>query len=68
VVFKLRDHLLHPFECRHHGYWLVDFSSGDGSVWLCLRRALDETIDNEKLREIIWPPVERLALHMQNRE
>ncbi|MCC2611136.1 group II truncated hemoglobin [Neorhizobium petrolearium] len=35
---------------------------------LCFRRAMDETIDNEKLREIIWPPVERLALHMQNRE
>lgn len=35
---------------------------------LRFRRAMDETIDNEKLREIIWPPVERLALHMQNRE
>ncbi|WP_029616900.1 group II truncated hemoglobin [Pseudorhizobium marinum] len=35
---------------------------------LCFRRALDETIENPKLREIIWPPIERLAFHMQNRE
>ncbi|TCU14302.1 group II truncated hemoglobin [Rhizobium sullae] len=37
--------------------------------WLfCFRRALDETIASEKLREIIWTPVERLAFHMQNNE
>ncbi|SCB17098.1 group II truncated hemoglobin [Rhizobium lusitanum] len=35
---------------------------------LCFRRAMDETIDNEKLRAIIWEPIERLAFHMQNRE
>ncbi len=35
---------------------------------LCFRRALDETVANPKLREIIWPPIERLALHMQNRD
>ena len=35
---------------------------------LCFRRALDETVENAKLREIIWAPVERLAHHMQNRE
>ncbi|MCY1665499.1 group II truncated hemoglobin [Rhizobium sp. SL86] len=35
---------------------------------LCFRRAMDETIENPKLREIIWAPVERLAHHMQNRE
>jgi len=29
---------------------------------------MDETIENEKLRAIIWEPVERLAFHMQNRE
>ena len=27
---------------------------------------MDETITSEKLREIIWAPVERLAHHMQN--
>lgn len=35
---------------------------------LCFRRAMDETIDSEKLRAIIWEPIERLAFHMQNRE
>ena len=35
---------------------------------LCFRRAMDETIENEKLREILWPPIERLAHHMQNKE
>ncbi len=35
---------------------------------LCFQRAMDETIENPKLREIIWAPVERLAHHMQNRE
>jgi hemoglobin len=29
---------------------------------------MEETIDNPKLREIIWPPVERLAFHMQNKD
>lgn len=35
---------------------------------LCFRRALDETVANPKLRDIIWPPVERLAHHMRNKE
>ncbi|MBT9370519.1 group II truncated hemoglobin [Rhizobium sp. CSW-27] len=35
---------------------------------LCFRRAMEETIENPKLRDIIWAPVERLAQHMQNRE
>ena len=35
---------------------------------LCFRRAMDETIQNEKLRALIWEPVERLAHHMQNKE
>jgi hemoglobin len=37
--------------------------------WLyCFRRALDETVENERLRDIIWQPIERLAHHMQNKE
>jgi hemoglobin len=49
------------------------FGAGIGPVerdeWLlCFRRALDEIIDNPKLRDIIWPPIERLGHHMQNRE
>lgn len=35
---------------------------------LCFRRAMEDTIANEKLRAIIWDPVERLAHHMQNKE
>lgn len=35
---------------------------------LCFHRALDETIPNVKLREIIREPIERLAHHMQNKE
>ncbi|MEZ2131037.1 MULTISPECIES: group II truncated hemoglobin [unclassified Sinorhizobium] len=35
---------------------------------LCFRRAMEETIESEKLRSIIWDPVERLAHHMQNSE
>lgn len=35
---------------------------------LCFRQAMDDTIANPKLRDIIWPPIERLAFHMQNRE
>lgn len=35
---------------------------------LCFRRAMDDTIENPKLREIIWGPIERLAFHMQNKE
>lgn len=35
---------------------------------LCFRQAMDETIANPKLRDIIWPPIERLAFHMQNKE
>lgn len=36
--------------------------------WLvCFRRALEETVPDEPLRQAIWPQVERLAHHMQNR-
>jgi hemoglobin len=35
---------------------------------LCFRQAMEEAIDHPKLREIIWPPIERLAFHMQNRQ
>jgi hemoglobin len=35
---------------------------------LCFRRAMEETIENPALRDIIWPPIERLAFHMQNKD
>ncbi len=36
--------------------------------FLCFRQALDETVHHEKLREIIWAPIEKLGYHMQNKE
>lgn len=35
---------------------------------LCFQRAMEDTIEHPKLREIIWAPIEQLARHMQNRE
>jgi hemoglobin len=57
----------HPrLRSRH---FVAAIGSVERDEWLlCFRRAMDETIVNEKLREIIWPPIERLAFHMQNRE
>ena len=35
---------------------------------LCFKRAMDDTVEHPKLKEIIWAPIEQLAHHMQNRE
>jgi hemoglobin len=57
----------HPrLRSRHFG---AAIGPAERDEWLlCFKRAMDETIENPKLRDIIWPPVERLALHMQNKE
>jgi hemoglobin len=57
----------HPrLRSRHFGAAIGPTERGE---WLlCFRRAMEETIGNEKLRALIWEPVERLAHHMQNRE
>lgn len=57
----------HPrLRSRHFG---AEIGPAERDEWLlCFRRALDETIENPKLREIIWPPIERLGFHMQNKE
>lgn len=57
----------HPrLRSRHFG---ATIGPAERDQWLlCFRRALDETIENPKLRDIIWPPIERLGHHMQNRE
>ncbi len=57
----------HPrLRSRH---FVAEIGPLERDEWLlCFRRALDETIENPKLREIIWPPIERLAYHMQNKE
>lgn len=57
----------HPrLRARH---FMAEIGPQERDEWLlCFRRALDETVSHEKLRDIIWQPVERLAYHMQNRE
>lgn len=57
----------HPMLRRRH--FVAPIGATERDEWLlCFRRAMDETIENPKLREIIWRPVEKLAFHMQNRE
>lgn len=78
---KFRDYLLgylggppvyvekygHPMLRRRH--FVAPIGAVERDEWLlCFRRAMDETIENSKLRDIIWAPVERLAHHMQNQE
>lgn len=57
----------HPrLRSRH---FVAEIGPVERDEWLlCFRRAMDETIANPKLRDIIWPPIERLAFHMQNKE
>jgi hemoglobin len=57
----------HPrLRSRHFG---AAIGPAERDEWmLCFRRAMEETIDNPKLRDIIWPPIERLAFHMQNKD
>ncbi len=78
---KLRDYLTGylggpPVYVRKHGHprlrarhFAAAIGAEETAEWLlCFRRALDETVKNPKMRDIIWPPIERLAHHMQNRE
>lgn len=52
---------------RRHFVAAIGVAEREGWV-LCFKRAMEDTISNPKLRDIIWPPIERLALHMQNQE
>jgi hemoglobin len=57
----------HPMLRRRH--FVAPIGTAEREGWLlCFRQAMDETIANPKLRDIIWPPIEKLALHMQNQE
>ncbi|MVA23599.1 globin [Agrobacterium vitis] len=57
----------HPMLRRRH--FVAEIGHQERDEWLlCFRRAMDETIAHEKLREIIWTPIEKLAHHMQNKE
>lgn len=56
----------HPMLRRRHLHAPIGAAERDGWL-LCFRTALDETIPESGLREAIWEPAQRLALHMQNR-
>ncbi len=57
----------HPMLRRRH--FGAAIGPAERDEWLlCFRLALEETVANDKLRAIIWDPVEKLAHHMQNRE
>jgi hemoglobin len=57
----------HPrLRSRHFG---AEIGPVERDEWLlCFRQALEETVSNPKLRDIILPPIERLADHMQNKQ
>jgi hemoglobin len=57
----------HPrLRSRHFG---AEIGPVERDEWLlCFRQALEETVSNSKLRDIILPPIERLADHMQNKQ
>lgn len=57
----------HPMLRRRH--FVAPIGPGERDGWLmCFERALAETIPDERLRQAIWEPARRLALHMQNKE
>lgn len=57
----------HPMLRRRH--MVAEIGPEERDEWfLCFRQALDETVEHEKLREIIWAPIEKLGHHMQNKE
>ena len=49
----------------------LPFAVGTAEIegWLlCFRQALDETVENGMVREVIWSNIERLGQHMRNKE
>lgn len=57
----------HPMLRRRH--MIAEIGEQERDEWLmCFKLAMEETIAHEKLREIIWAPIEKLAFHMQNKE
>ena len=57
----------HPMLRRRH--IVAEIGPQERDEWfLCFRQALEETVQHEKLREIIWAPIEKLGHHMQNKE
>ena len=57
----------HPMLRRRH--MVAEIGPQERDEWfLCFRQALEETVQHEKLREIIWAPIEKLGHHMQNKD
>lgn len=57
----------HPMLRRRH--FLAEIGPEERDEWLlCFRLAMEDTVTHEKLRAIIWDPIEKLAHHMQNKE
>ncbi len=56
----------HPMLRRRH--FLAPIGPAERDGWLvCFNRALDETVENATLREVIREPVRKLADHMRNK-
>lgn len=56
-----------PMLRRRHLPFQIGTAEIDG--WLaCFRQAMDETVEQAEVRELIWQNVERLGHHMRNRE
>lgn len=61
------DRFGHPMLRRRH--FVAPIGPEEREGWLlCFNRALDETIYDPRLREMIREPATRLAMHMQNKE
>lgn len=57
----------HPMLRRRH--FVAPIGAQERDEWLlCFRRAMEDTVEHPKLREIIMVPVEKLAFHMQNQD
>ena len=57
----------HPRLRSRHFVAPIGTAERDGWI-LCFQKAMEETIEHPKLREIIWAPIERLAHHMMNKD
>lgn len=55
----------HPMLRRRHFVASIGPKERDGWL-LCFQRAVDDAIEDPRLRQAIWQPVSKLAMHMQN--
>lgn len=57
----------HPMLRRRHFVAPIGSATRDGWI-LCFEKALEETVEDARLREALRQPVLKLAMHMQNQE